>query len=233
MNNLKVNSVLIAVFVFMTTGVAFAGNNNGNTIASGNTSNSDNIIGHNTVASNYGNNANNQTAINSGNQITGPSDNGNTSTVGGNNQKLYANTWPSVTPAEGTSSGTASSIFGSLGIADTEKYKKVQVILQTLAAEVTAGLITQTQAQNMAMGLNVKLMGTVKTQRVLGILWETSGKNLGNLLGLLTFDSVWKDGPKQGGILDTGAQTKAATVALDNTEAKSAVVAGNQGNVGH
>jgi hypothetical protein len=211
-------------------------NNNGN----GNGNNNGNLR-------NVGNSSSNSSVKNSGNsnvrtstssvqgqaQLQGQGQQSSNTNSTGNDNKVYANAWPSVTPAEGTSSGTASSIFGSLGIADTEKYKKIQVILQTLSAEVQAGLITQSQAQSLATDLNVKLLGTVKTQRVLGILWETSGKNLGNVLGLLTFDSFWKDGSKQGGVLNTSAQTQATVAAADSTTVEAVRGTNNRGNVNH
>lgn len=162
--------------------------------------------------------------------------NGQTTTVNDpNNSKVYANTWPSVAASEGTSAGTASTIFGSLGIADTEKYKKIQVILQTLSAEIQAGLISKEDAAPMVASLNIKLMGTVKTQRTLfGLGPETSGKNLLNVLGLATADSFYKDGDAQGGQIYTpkAAQAQAATVALDNTEVTNKdVTTGNGGNL--
>ena len=145
-------------------------------------------------------------------QISSPSN--TTSDNSGSGNKAYAVAYPSITGEVGNSTGNAGSIFGNFSISNTEKYKQVEQIIQVINAEITAGAIDKSVGQYMIDALNSKLLGTVKTQRVLGILWETSGKNLSNLMGLLTWDSFWKDGTKQGGDMST---------VLDTTETNSTV----------
>lgn len=214
--------------------------------AFGGVSNSDSSVNHsgNSSINNSGNSKSSSTSRSTQKQAQQQQSsqaNGQTTTIESpNNSKLYAPNWPSVTPAEGTSSGTASTLFGSLGIADTEKYKKIQVILQTLSAEIQAGLISKDDAAPMIASLNTKLMGTVKTQRTLfGLGPETSGKNFLNGLGLLTSDSFYKDSDAQGGIIATKTQSQvAAEQANEAQAAKDAtstnpIPSGNMGNVGH
>jgi hypothetical protein len=119
-------------------------------------------------------------------------------TVEGDSTKVYANSWPSVTGAEGVSSGNAATIFGSLGLSQTEKYKKIMPQLQAVSALVKEGMITPEEGRAIIKPMVEKLIRTNKTQRLLGILWETDGRNLLNGFGILAWDSVWKDGPPQG-----------------------------------
>lgn len=118
--------------------------------------------------------------------------------VTGDTNKVFANSWPSVTGAEGVSSGNAATIFGSLGLSQTEKYKKIMPQLQAVSALVKDGMLTPEEGRAIIQPMVEKLVRTNKTQRLLGILWETDGRNLLNGFGILAWDSVWKDGPAQG-----------------------------------
>lgn len=154
----------------------------------------------------------------------------------GSNNKAYVYSWAAVAANEGTSNGSAGSIFGSFNIADTDNYKKAQVIIQTIVAARDAKVISDEQANAYCATLIKKMMLSVKTKRILGVGPETSGKNLFNLLGLLSVDSFYKDGDAQGGqLLNVSAsEQRAATKALDQAEGKSApdnggnLPAGNQ-----
>lgn len=196
-------------------------NNDGNVKNSGNSS-----INH---SGNSTNNIKTSTNQGQGQQQSGTN---TTNDSSGSGNKAYAVAYPAVTGTVGNSTGNAGSIFGNLTISNTEKYKQIQEIIQTVNAEMAAGAIDKTTGQTIIDALNTKLLGTVKTQRVLGILWETSGKNLSNLMGFLTWDSFWKDGDAQGGELnDAVAGANSAVTNSDVTTGSTAPATGNGGTL--
>lgn len=107
--------------------------------------------------------------------------------------KTYANAWPSVTGGEGVSQANAYSIFGGLGLSSTEPYKKYIVQIQAIEASQT---LTSEEKKVLVEKLVNKMIDSNKTQRLLAIGPETSGRNLLNLFGLLSIDSFWKEGQK-------------------------------------
>jgi hypothetical protein len=194
---MKNKVVVLVIALLLLTGIAFAGqqqNNNDN----GGTEISTNVDVENR---NVGINKNKQQQGQIQGQMQGQQQgqiaNGEVS-VTGDSTKVYANAWPSVTGAEGVSSGNAATIFGSLGLSQTEKYKKIMPQLQAVSALVKDGMITPEEGRAIVKPMVEKLVRTNKTQRLLGILWETDGRNLLNGFGILAWDSVWKDGPAQG-----------------------------------
>ena len=114
--------------------------------------------------------------------------------VDGNNVKVYGNSWPSIGGAEGVSTGTASSMFGSLGISSTEQYKKLMPQIQVVSALIKEEIISKEEGQKIIDSLVKKMIKANKTQRFLGIFWETDSKSIMNLLGLLSWDSIWNEG---------------------------------------
>lgn len=144
--------------------------------------------------------------------------------VSGDENKTYAVSYPSLSGGEGVSQANAYSIFGGLGLSNTEKYKAL--ITQIQAIEAMQAL-TADQKKVLVEKLVNKMVESNKTKRFLGLFWETSGRDLGNLLGLLSFDSFWKEGQKPFAKQKTAEQKEVAVEkALDD-----ASVAGNRGNV--
>lgn len=117
--------------------------------------------------------------------------------VGGDSteNKVYANQWPSIGGAEGVNTATGSSIFGSLGLSSTEEYKKYIPQIQAIIA-IPDEVMNKEEKAQLVKVLVGKLMGGNRTQRFLAVGWETHGKNLLNLFGLLAHDSFWAEGQK-------------------------------------
>jgi hypothetical protein len=113
--------------------------------------------------------------------------------VEGDNVKAYANAWPSLSAAEGVSSGTASSIFGSLGLSSTESYKKIIPQIQAIIA-IDPALMDNDSKKAVIKILVTKMTESNRKQRLLGVGPEVQGKSLINLFGILSWDSVWAEG---------------------------------------
>lgn len=118
-------------------------------------------------------------------------ENDQNTSIGGDENKTYANAWPGLSGGEGISQANAYSIFGGLGLSSTEKYKVY--ITQIQAIEASASL-NDSEKQSMTSQLFAKMMDTNKKQRFLGLFWETSGRNALNLFGILSWDSFWSEG---------------------------------------
>lgn len=115
--------------------------------------------------------------------------------VKGDNIDTTAISFPSVSAAEGTSSASATYLFGSLGKASTETYKRIIPQIQAILAIPQEVMGTQEKGQLINI-LTEKMMGSNRTQRFLGFAWEDNSKSLLNFFGLLTWDSVWMEGQK-------------------------------------
>jgi len=107
--------------------------------------------------------------------------------------KSYAVSYPALSGGEGISQANAYSIFGGLGLSQTEKYKVYIVQIQAIEAST---VLTAEQKVAYINTLATKMMKTNKTQRWLGFGPETSGRNLFNLFGILSWDSVWAESQK-------------------------------------
>lgn len=103
--------------------------------------------------------------------------------------------FPSVVAAEGTSSGSATYGFGSLGKANTETYKKIIPQIQTVLA-IPDDIMSREEKKVVIVSLVKKMTDGNRTQRFLGIMWEDNSKSLLNMFGLLCWDSVWAEGQK-------------------------------------
>ena len=109
--------------------------------------------------------------------------------------KTTAIAFPSVAAAEGTNSASATYLFGSLGKANTETYKRVIPEIQTVLA-IPDAIMSNEMKKDIITTLVKKMTDANRTQRLLGVLWEDNSKNLLNLFGLLTWDSFWAEGQK-------------------------------------
>lgn len=101
--------------------------------------------------------------------------------------------FPAVAATEGVQSGTLSYLFGSLGKADTELYKKAATQIQVILA-IPDEYIGQEEKAQLISDLINKMKKSNRTQRFLGFLWEDNSKSILNLNGLLTWGSVWAEG---------------------------------------
>lgn len=103
--------------------------------------------------------------------------------------------FPSTGATEGVASANASYMFGNLGLSDTEMYKKGAHIIQTVLA-VPDNIIEPELKAAIVKDVISKMRESIRPRRLLGIGPEQHSKNLINLFGLLSFDSVWADGQK-------------------------------------
>jgi hypothetical protein len=103
--------------------------------------------------------------------------------------------FPSTGATEGVASANASYMFGNLGLSDTEMYKKGAHIIQTVLA-VPDNILEPELKAAIVKDVISKMRESIKPRRLLGIGPEQHSKNLVNLFGLLSFDSVWAENQK-------------------------------------
>jgi hypothetical protein len=127
-------------------------------------------------------------------QIAAQGQLGEVTTTDNSETKAYAVSYPALSGGEGISQANAYSLFGGLGLSNTEKYKVYITQIQAIEA---ISLLTQAEKTDLVKQLVNKMVKSNKTQRILGIGPETSGRNLFNLFGILSWDSFWKDGEAQ------------------------------------
>lgn len=126
-------------------------------------------------------------------QLQGQVANGKVETnVTGDTNKVYANSWPSINGVEGVSSGTASTIFGSLGLSSTEAYKKLIPQIQAIAA-IDPSIMNNDEKKVVIQELVLKMKEANRKQRLLGVGPEITGRSLINLFGILSWDSIWDE----------------------------------------
>lgn len=141
--------------------------------------------------------------------------------------------FPSVIAAEGTSSGSASYGFGSLGKANTETYKKVIPQIQTVLA-IPDDIMSREEKVVIVKQLVKKMTDSNRTQRFLGFMWEDNSKSLLNMFGLLCWDSVWAEGQKpMQSKVDAGlvAKKDAPIVTVEVVKTEDVAITGNAGNL--
>jgi hypothetical protein len=115
--------------------------------------------------------------------------------IGGDSIKSTALMFPNVSAAEGTNSATATYLFGSLGLSDTEMYKKGVATIQTVLA-IPDEILTLDEKKVLVKQVVDKMMSSIRAKRLLGIGPEQHSKNLINIFGLLSWDSVWAENQK-------------------------------------
>jgi len=144
--------------------------------------------------------------------------------VEGDESKYLSNSWPAISGSVGVSQAQAYSIFGGLGVSSSEEYKVAIEKLQVIHQLKTLGYLTEDEALAEVKKVYAEMQYATKTKRVLGIFCKTSGRNLLNGLGLLSWDSFWKEGePKPIKTNPISLEAKPATVDKG--------VAGNRGYV--
>ena len=109
-------------------------------------------------------------------------------TVEGDKENTYVMTAPNTVAGEGQSAMAAYSIFGGFNVAESDEYKVAIEVIRTVSQMAAAGLITKEEAREEALIALKQLKDATRPKRVLGFLWKTRGRHLGNLLGLLSMD---------------------------------------------
>jgi len=114
--------------------------------------------------------------------------------VGGddNDYRAYAFAPPALNAEKGTEPLNAYSIFGGIGISNTEEYQICIETITLIAAMKKEGFLTTDEARAEALKAFAQLKDATKTKRVLGFLWKTRGRHLFNLLGLLSMEDLRK-----------------------------------------
>ena len=107
------------------------------------------------------------------------------------NSKTYAFAPPAINGEKGTSPLNAYSIFGGIGMSSTEQYAVCIEKISVIERLEGKGYITREEAIAEARNAFAQMKGVTKDKRFLGVLWKTSGRDLLNGLGLLSWDSFW------------------------------------------
>jgi len=115
---------------------------------------------------------------------------GNTTSVTGDDYEAYAFTAPSLSANKGVSELNAYSIMGGIGVSNTEEwqvaFEKI-VLIQNLEA---MKYLDHDSAQLEALETYEQIKESTRPKRVLGFLWKTRGRHLGNLMGLIAMDDI-------------------------------------------
>jgi hypothetical protein len=109
------------------------------------------------------------------------------------------NSWAFAAPAmnaeKGTSPLNAYSIFGGIGVSETEEYSVCVEKIAVIERLMGLGFLTQEEAKIEALKAFAQMKDATKPKRFMGFLWKTRGRHLLNGLGLLATDS-WIDEDK-------------------------------------
>lgn len=96
---------------------------------------------------------------------------------------------PGIKPVVGTETANVYSIFGGIGLSNTEEYQVCIEKLSTVQAMEKAGYLTSEEAQEEAMKAYIQMKDSTKPRRILGFGPKTRGRHLLNLFGFLANDS--------------------------------------------
>jgi len=107
--------------------------------------------------------------------------------------KSYAFSPPGLSANKGVNEGNIYSVFGGIGLASTEEYAICVEKISVIERLEKLGYITAIEARVEARKVFLQLKEASKAKRFLGVLGKTRGRNLINLFGLLSWDSLWDD----------------------------------------
>ena len=110
--------------------------------------------------------------------------------------KSYAFSPPAIHAQKGTSSANMYSIFGGIGLSQTEEYTIAIEKIAVIERMEALGYLTKEEAIEEARETFEELDSASQPKRVLGIFGKTRGRHLLNLMGLISFDSFYKEGQK-------------------------------------
>ena len=100
---------------------------------------------------------------------------------------------PALPAMQGVDSLNAYTPFGGFGISDTAEHEYATIRLNMIGALYSRGVISEEVARVKALEAWDQLEDATKPNRFLGFLWKTRGKNLSNLMGLLSWRSFRKE----------------------------------------
>ncbi len=105
----------------------------------------------------------------------------------------YANAWPATQGVVGAETVNAYSIFGGVGLSNTAEYQVCISKLSAIKSMQDSGWITTEQAKEEADKAFEQMKNATRPKRWCGIGGTTTGRNLFNGLGLLSWDSMKKE----------------------------------------
>ncbi len=108
--------------------------------------------------------------------------------------KSYSFSPPGLSANQGVNEANMYSIFGGIGLSETAEYKVCVEKLAVIERLQGAGYLTKEEAKAEALAVYLQMKEVTKDKRLLGVLCKTSGKNLLNMFGMLSWDSFWKEG---------------------------------------
>jgi hypothetical protein len=111
--------------------------------------------------------------------------------------KAYSFAPPAINAQKGTSTANMYSIFGGIGLSQTEEYTITIEKLSVIERLEALGYMTKEEAKSEANKLYAELQEETKPKRMLGILWKTRGRNILNGFGMLACDSLLPEGKKK------------------------------------
>ena len=134
----------------------------------------------------------------------------NTISIDGDEVNSYSFAPPALNAQKGTEATNAYSIFGGVGFSQTEEYTVTIEKISVIERMEKLGYLSAEEARAEARYAFAQLKDATKPKRVLGFLWKTRGRHLGNVLGLLSMDSLVEYKPTKSKIADnaTGAPTQ-------------------------
>ena len=112
--------------------------------------------------------------------------------LGGDSEKtkIYANTWPTTQGDQGSSNMNAYSIFGGLGITETKEYRVCIEKLQVIENLGKTGVLSGDEVREESLKAWEQLKKSTLPERWMGFGFRTSGRNLLNVMGLLSWPSL-------------------------------------------
>jgi len=102
----------------------------------------------------------------------------------------YSFSPPGLSANKGVGETQMNSIFGGIGFAGTEEYTVLIDKLAVIERMQAAGYLSTQEAYLMARGTYAQFDEATQPKRVLGFLWQTRGRHLGNLFGALSMDDI-------------------------------------------
>jgi hypothetical protein len=108
----------------------------------------------------------------------------------GDEVKAYSFSAPGLSANKGVSEGNFYSVFGGIGISATEEYQLAIDRIAVVERLEAAGYIDSSSAREQALAAYSQLVDATQPKRVLGVLWKTRGRHLGNLFGLASMDDL-------------------------------------------
>jgi len=108
--------------------------------------------------------------------------------------KSYSFSPPAIHAQKGTESGNMYSIFGGVGLSQTEEYTVAIETLATIERMQGAGYLTVEEAKEEALKVYTQMRTATQPKRWLGIFGKTRGRHLLNVFGLLAWDSWYAEG---------------------------------------